>query len=85
MSIAGEYKVWRRKGDFGRFVESSFCPSCGVSVFFRAEGLPALVGVAAGCFADPDFVKPGRLYWASRRHHWLHLDENIPSLEQQPD
>jgi hypothetical protein len=35
------------------------------------EALPGLVGVSIGCFADPAFEKPQKLYWTSSRHHWL--------------
>ena len=38
---------------------------------FLSEGMPDLTGISVGCFADPDFAPPLRLYWASRRHRWL--------------
>jgi hypothetical protein len=85
VAIAGEHRTWHRRGDSGRFIESGFCPTCGTSVFFQAEGLPGMVGIAAGCFADPNFLKPRRLFWASRRHRWLELGEVTALLETQPD
>jgi hypothetical protein len=81
VTVAGGATLFRRRGDFGRLIESWFCPACGVTVYFRAESMPGMIGVAAGCFADPDFAKPERLFWASRRHRWLNLGEDI-SLEQ---
>jgi hypothetical protein len=56
---------------------------CGVTVYFRAEAAPGMVGIPAGCFADPDFPKPKLLVWASRRHHWLELPEDITLLDTQ--
>jgi hypothetical protein len=85
VTIAGEHRAWRRRGDSGRFIESGFCPTCGTNVFFQAEGLPGMVGIAAGCFADPNFIKPQRLFWASRRHCWLELDEVSAFEETQSD
>jgi hypothetical protein len=85
VTTAGAYRTWRRHGDSGRFVELAFCPTCGVSVFFRAEGLPGMVGIAAGCFADSKFAEPARLFWASRRHGWLDFGTSIPLIETQPD
>lgn len=41
--------------------------------------------VAAGCFADPNFIKPQRLFWASRQHRWLDLDEVSAFEETQSD
>jgi hypothetical protein len=52
-------------------------------VLFRAEGLPGTVGVPVGCFADPSFAKPSKLFWASRRHHWLDLPKDIASIDTQ--
>ncbi len=79
--IAGERKTWRRKADSGRWVESDFCPTCGVSVSYRMEALPEVIGVEAGCFGDPEFAKPEKLYWAHRRHRWLELPEGIELVE----
>ena len=83
VTVEGAPTLFRSRGDSGRLTESSFCPVCGVTVFFRAEAMPGMIGIAAGCFADPDFAKPERLFWASRRHRWLDLGEDIPLLETQ--
>jgi hypothetical protein len=85
VSIAGERRVWRRDGDSGRWVENEFCPTCGVTVYFRMEVWPGIIGVSVGCFADPDFAHPERLYWASRRHRWLVFPEGTELMETQPD
>ncbi len=62
VSIAGERRVWRRHVDSGRWAENEFCPTCGVTVFARTEISPETIGVAVGCYADPDFAKPERVY-----------------------
>ncbi len=85
VSIAGERRVWRRHGDSGRWVETEFCPTCGVTVCYRMESSPEVIGVSAGCFTDPDFAKPEKLYWAARRHRWLEFPEGIELVEIQPD
>ncbi len=85
VSIAGERRVWRWHAESGRWLENEFCPTCGVSVFGRAEFSPKTIGVAVGCFADPNFAKPEGLYWASRRHHWLQFPEDIELVESQTD
>ncbi len=77
VAVTGERKVWRRRGDSGRWLESEFCPTCGVTLVFRMEAWPEVVGVAAGCFADPDFSKPERVYWAHRHHRWMTFPEDI--------
>ena len=85
VSIAGERRVWRRQADSGRWIETEFCPTCGVTVIYRGESSPETIGVSVGCFADPDFAKPEGLYWASRRHHWLQFPDDIELVETQPD
>jgi hypothetical protein len=85
VTIAGEHRTWRRRGDSGRAIESGFCPTCGTNVFFQAEGLPGVIGVAVGCFSDASFTQPKRLFWASRRHRWLDLGEAIDLQETQTD
>jgi hypothetical protein len=83
VTIAGERKTWRYNGDSGRWIENIFCPTCGVAVGFRSEGMPGLTGISVGCFADPDFAPPLRLYWASRRHRWLTFHAGMILLDTQ--
>jgi hypothetical protein len=83
VTIAGERKAWRHSGDSGRWIENMFCPTCGTAVAFHGEGLPDLTGIAVGCFADPDFTPPLRLYWASRRHRWLAFHNDLTLLDTQ--
>src|SRR4051812_19164189 len=82
-TIGGEAKCWRRSSDAGRWQESNFCPTCGVTVFTRLEALPDILCVSVGCFGAPDFPGPGRLYWNSKRHHWLELPSGIERVETQ--
>jgi len=83
VTITGERRHYTDRGDSGPAIESDFCPTCGTAVAFRAEGLPGVVGVPVGCFADPDFAKPSKMFWASRRHRWLDLPDDIAMIETQ--
>jgi hypothetical protein len=83
VTIEGERREYRHHGDSGRFVDSYFCPAFGAGVAFRAEGLPGMLGVPVGCFADPNFAQPSTLFWASRRHHWLELPAGTTPVETQ--
>ncbi len=56
--IAGERKAWRRKVDSGRWIETDFCPTCGVTVCYRKESWPDVIGVSAGCFARATLSSP---------------------------
>ena len=79
----GELRSYRRTTDSGRWQESTFCPTCGVGVLTRLEALPGIIGVSVGCFADPGFEKPEKLWWASRRHHWLEPPSGLETAETQ--
>jgi hypothetical protein len=83
VTVTGERKRWRYTGDSGRWIENFFCPTCGVAVGFLSEGMPDMTGISVGCFADPDFAPPLRLYWASRRHRWLAFDNDLTLLDTQ--
>jgi len=84
VSVAGTQRGWQHHGDSGRWIETQFCPTCGVTVYFRSESWPGLVGIAVGCFADLDFPKPKKLYWASRHHRWLQFPDGIELVDTQP-
>lgn len=71
--LSGEGRTWRRASDSGRWVEQTFCPTCGALLLMRGEGLPGAVAVSVGCFADPDFPPPGAIHRPARRHRWLDL------------
>ncbi len=83
VTIVGERRQYTQRGDSGRAIDSYFCPTCGTAIAFRAEGLPGAVGVPVGCFADASFAPPSKLFWASRRHHWLELPDTIARVETQ--
>jgi hypothetical protein len=83
VTITGDRRQYADRGDSGREIDSSFCPTCGTAVAFRAEVLPGVIGVPVGCFADPSFAKPSNQFWASRRQHWLDLPADIAEINTQ--
>lgn len=82
-SVAGAFRAWRRIASSGRWADSHFCVECGSRVFTRLEALPGFVGVAVGCFGDPDFEMPATLYWTTRRHQWLSPPAGVGTFERQ--
>ncbi|WP_119271682.1 GFA family protein [Taklimakanibacter deserti] len=71
--LEGDHRSWRRGSDAGRWIEQSFCPSCGTLVFMTGEAIPEEIVVSVGCFADPAFAPPVKLFWENRRHGWYSL------------
>ncbi len=83
-AIGGEHRGWRRHGESGRWIDHHFCPTCGYSVFFYGEGFGEdLIGITVGSLSEREFARPMRMYWASRRHHWLELPADIPRIDTQ--
>jgi hypothetical protein len=83
VTLAGTRTAWRHAGDSGRWIENLFCPTCGVTIAFRCEAAPGVIGIPAGCFADPAFARPRVFFWTSRSHRWLPPAEGITSLDTQ--
>ena len=73
MRIDGEHKVYGRPADSGFEIRFHFCPNCGTSVFWEGDRNPQNIGIAVGCFADPDFPAPASSGWEESMHRWLGL------------
>lgn len=83
ISLAGERRYWRRTADSGRWIGRYFCPNCGATVCFDYEAMDGFVGIPVGCFGDPQFAAPKRLYWSSRKHNWVGLPHGTPHIDTQ--
>ena len=75
--IAGGSKEFVRDTASGRKFRQNFCPVCGTTVFWTVDIKPDAVGIAVGCFADPNFPAPQRSVWEQSRHAWLELPPGI--------
>lgn len=82
VSIDGESQKFTRGTEAGRTFTNSFCPECGTSVFWELDMRPDHMGVAVGCFADPQFPGPVRAVWAENSHHWVAYPDDLPVFEQ---
>lgn len=59
VTIRGEATQFERSGeDGGHWVRESFCPRCGVRIFYRIELRPRMVSIPVGAFRDRDFPAP---------------------------
>ena len=83
ISIAGPYRTWGQGMGSGEGGENWFCPTCGTRVVMKLEGLPGVLGVSVGCFADPDFPPPQGLYWWRRHHRWFAPPPGIETHDTQ--
>jgi hypothetical protein len=74
VSIEGRAAEYTRIGDQGSRVTYSFCPDCGIRVYYRLDTQPGIVAIPAGGFADLSFPPPSRsVYHESRRYPWVEI------------
>jgi hypothetical protein len=77
VEITGEARAYVRISDDGETRTFSFCPACGSTVYYLLDGVPGVVAVPAGGFADPTFPAPRVSVWECRRHAWVGLPDGI--------
>ncbi len=56
-----------------------FCRACGSTLFWRAEALPGLTGIAGGCFLAPP-AAPSLSAHDGARLDWVGLPETVVSM-----
>lgn len=81
VEIEGESTAFDRHGDTGRNVRFYFCPRCGSSLFWEADGRPGWFFVAVGAFADPSFPPPSVSIFEASKHDWLQLPTGIKRFQ----
>ena len=70
VTIEGHAHEYARTGDEGSTATFRFCPTCGASVYFSSDGIPGMIAVPVGAFADPTFPPPQIAVYITRRHPW---------------
>ncbi|MFC4932070.1 GFA family protein [Massilia sp. GCM10023247] len=71
VAIQGQSTRYVLAGDEGSHASFHFCPQCGATVYYEAEGLEAYVTIPVGAFADPAFPAPTVSVYESRMHGWV--------------
>ncbi|HUN41330.1 MAG TPA: GFA family protein [Acetobacteraceae bacterium] len=79
----GSSKIYLRGSDSGRKIELHFCPDCGSTVYWYAEFVPDLIGIAVGAFTDPCMPSPTVSVWETTRHPWVTFDHHLDHFERQ--
>ena len=80
--ISGTSKEFTRDAASGAKVHSHFCPDCGSTVYWRADRLPSMIGVAVGALADPKFPAPVRSVFEQSKHNWVQIDGAVEHFRQ---
>lgn len=74
VTVSGSPKQFTRAAASGGKVHAYFCANCGSTVFWKADNLPAMIGVAVGALADPQHPAPTRSVFEQSKHAWVHID-----------
>lgn len=78
--VTGTASTYVRTGDGGTRATFRFCPTCGSTVYFTAEGREGKVVVPVGAFADPGFPAPTISVYEERMHAWVQLPAGIEHM-----
>jgi len=77
VQVTGRYSDYVRTSDDGEQRTFHFCPDCGATVFYTLDGVPGLVAVPIGAFADPLFPPPAVSVFESRRNPWVVVPASV--------
>ncbi len=69
-----------RVGDEGGRTQFTFCPVCGATVYFVAEGREESIAIPVGAFAESSFPTPTFSVYEERMHSWVTMPENIDHM-----
>ncbi|MBV8770397.1 MAG: GFA family protein [Hyphomicrobiales bacterium] len=82
VDISGAAKEFVRHGASGEKVHMYFCPTCGSTVYWKADVVPSLIGVAVGSLNDPDFPAPNISVFEQSKHGWVQIDGAVEHFQQ---
>jgi hypothetical protein len=82
VAISGTSKEFTRDAASGGKVHTYFCPNCGTTIYWKADNLPSMIGVAVGTLADPEYPAPARSVFEKSKHNWVQLDAAVEHFQQ---
>jgi hypothetical protein len=71
VNVIGRFSEWSRSGDSGGRATYRFCPQCGSTVAYVNDGMPGMIAIPVGAFADPHFPSPRFSVYENRKHAWV--------------
>lgn len=78
--VKGQSREYVRTGDSGGQAHFNFCPACGSTVFYTLAGVPDVIAIPVGAFADPGFPSPQHSVYEQRMHAWVAVPRDIEHL-----
>ncbi|HLY06336.1 MAG TPA: GFA family protein [Rhizomicrobium sp.] len=71
VEVTGAFSAWSVVGESGARATFRFCPRCGSTVAYVTDGMPGVIAVPVGAFADPKFPPPHYSVYEERKHSWV--------------
>ena len=84
VTVNGEVKYFKRRGDSGQFSYEGFCPECGARLFAHAEVMPGLFMIQAGSLDDPSQFQPQMNIYTASAQPWDFMDPALPKFPGMP-
>lgn len=81
VTIEGRATEWVRIGDSGGRITYKFCAECGATVCWEIDGMPGMIAIAVGAFADPTFGTPTFSVYEARKHAWVALPDGVEHMD----
>ena len=71
ISFTGNEQTWSRITSSGSRTTYRLCPTCGSTIAFASESMPAVIAIPVGAFANPGFPAPTFSVFEESKHAWL--------------
>ena len=81
VTVSGTAKEFTREAASGGKVHSYFCPNCGSSIYWKADNLPSMIGVAVGALTNPNYGAPVKSIFERSKHHWVEIDAALEHFQ----
>jgi hypothetical protein len=65
-------------------VSYGFCGTCGSTLFWRADGVPNQISIAAGTLDPPTGLSTGSAWWTGTASDYHRLDPSLVAHEREP-
>jgi hypothetical protein len=82
VSVSGTAKEFTRDAASGGKVHNYFCPNCGSTIYWKADRLPSMIGVAVGALTDRQYPAPVRSIFEETKHGWVQIDTAVEHYRQ---
>jgi hypothetical protein len=73
LSIEGELKTYKDRGDSGQVVFRRFCPNCGSPIAGDTAALPGVTIIKAGTLDDTSWLQPTMEIYCDSKQPWVSL------------